>query len=36
MVAGLNIGSMLGNWAILSKRVGEDEVEDVGSRQGWR
>jgi hypothetical protein len=32
MVARLEVGSMLGDRAILSKRIGEDEVEDVGRR----
>ena len=27
---------MLGDWAILSKRIREDEVEDVGLRKSWR
>jgi hypothetical protein len=32
MVARLGVGSMLRDWTILSKRIGEDEVEDVGCR----
>jgi hypothetical protein len=36
MVASLNIRSMVRNWAIVSKWIREDEVEDVGCRKGWR
>jgi hypothetical protein len=32
MVARLGVRSMSRDWAILSERIGEDEVEDVG----WR
>ena len=31
MIAGLEVRSMSRDWAILSKRIGEDEIEDVGS-----
>jgi len=36
MIARLKVRSMLGDWAILSKRIREDEVEDVGLRKSWR
>jgi len=35
MVARLEVGSMLGDRAILAKRIREDEVEDVGLRKSW-